>query len=400
MPVPSPDSISKNASVRSDSDMQDLLREHDLTPMEAVNVLYSEGKEELSDAIITSLSHQVFDEKEPQKSGAFRRFLAKGVFRLIKKRTRTEYREGPDGEEVVVYRNRLLEKSGHPYAETLLSPSVANTSDFVEGGDPMNAPYMMICPRIRRNADTWDRLLLDSVHARDVQLRFIWETRSTYEAARLRLNDGKPVRIKAAASGTGLSAILVFDRLIRDGHDPESILVVMTDREESNVRKARCLLEKLANTRGNLAGPEEHFGITSRTMDLLHDIPSQMIKGGHGLYHIMTLVGILEYFRGFTCATTEEFQGDDLPGDESEATELIRKIGEMTTDSGIMIANSYRPETAARIIEIFGKKLRYRNLTELRKLAASGGFSPLKTTGSGNVYDVETFEKRSTEDDR
>jgi len=365
--------------------------------MEAVKILYSEGKEELSEEIFASLSRQVFDEKEPDPSGGLRCFLARAGLLLLKRRTRTEYRQGPDGQEMTVYRNKLFERSGHPYAMTLLSPSVANTAAFVEGGDPMNAPYMMICPTIRRNACTWDRLLLDSVQCRDVQLRFIWETRSACEAARARLDAGKNVRIKAVASGTGLSAVLVFDRLIREGYDPDSIAVIMTDREESNVKKARLLLSKLTTTRENPADDAERKGITARTMDLLHEIPSQEIQGGHRLYHVVTLIGILEYFRGSTCDTTEEHYGETLFAEESEGRELIRKISEMMDDSGLLIANTYRVGAAARIIEVFGKKLRFRNREDLHALAATGGFVPIKTAGSGNVYDVEIFEKRVSE---
>ena len=373
----------------------EMLLDHALTPMEAVNTLYSHGQEELTEAIFASVSRQVFDEKAPDPSSGLRRFLARGVLRMLKRRTRTEYRQGPDGQEMTVFRNKLLERSEHPYAMTLLSPTAANNAAFVEGGDPMNAPYMMICPTISRNAGTWDKILLDSVQGRDVQLRFIWETRSTYEAARARLDAGHPVRIKAAASGTGLSTILVFDRLIRDGYDPESIAAIMTDREESNVKKAQLLLGKLATTSANLADEAERHGITSRTMDLLHDIPSQEISGGHDLYHVVTLVGILEYFRGHTCETTEEHHGETFEGDDSEGAELIRKISEMTADGGRLIANTYRVEPGARILEVFGKKLRFRNREDLHALAATGGFVPSKTAGSGNVYDVEVFEKKA-----
>ncbi len=375
----------------------EILLDHALTPMEAVNTLYSHGEEELSEAIFASVSRQVFGEAAPEPSGRLRRFLARGVLRLLRRRTRKEYRQGTDGQEMTVYRNSLLERSGHPYAMTLLSPSAANNSTFVEGGDPMNAPYMMICPTISRNAGTWDRLLLDSVQARDVQLRFIWETRSTYDSAKARLDRGNTVRIKAAACGTGLSTILVFDRLIRDGYDPDSITAILTDREEANVQRARILLEKLATTSANLADESEHKGITARTMDLLHDLPSQAISGGHDRYHVVTLVGILEYFRGFTCETTEEHYDEPLLGEESEGEELIRKVGAITADSGVLIANTYRVEPGARILEVFGKKLRYRNREDLHALVRTGGFVPVKTAGSGNVYDTEVFEKESPE---
>lgn len=369
--------------------------DHGLTPMEAVDTLYSEGNEELSEAIIASVSRQIFDNNELTPSSGIRRFLARGVLRYLKLRTRAEYRQGPDGQEMIVYRNPLLERSQHPYAMTLLSPSLADNAAFVEGGDPMNAPYMMICPTIRSNGGIWDRLFLDSVQGRDVQLRFIWETRGTYEAAAARLDAGESVRIKAAASGTGLSSILVFDRLIRDGYDPDSIVVIMTDREESNVKKARLLLSKLSTTRENLADDSEERGITSRTMDLSHEIPSQEVSGGHRRYHIVTLLGILEYFRGCTCDTTEEHYSEPLLADESEGEKLIRKISEMVEESGLLITNTYMMEPAARALEVFGKKLRFRNRENMHALVASGGFVPKRLVGSGSVYDVEIYEKRS-----
>lgn len=371
------------------------LMDHSFAPMEAVDILYSHGKEDLSEAIIASLSRQIFDEKEPRPSTRLRRFLARGILRFLKRRTSVERRQGPDGQEMEVYRNRALERSDHPYAATLLSPSKASNATFVEGGDPMNAPYMMICPTISRNASTWDRLLLDNVLSCDVRLRFIWETRSTYEAARSRLDLGHPVRIMSAAAGTGLSAILVYDRLIRDGYAPDSIAVIMTDREESNVEKARRLLSKLATTRENLAHGGEQNGITSRTMDLTRTTSSQGVAEADGVYDVVTLVGILEYFRGFTSETTEEHLGEPYLTEESEGVDLIQKVAEMTAPSGKLIANTHRREPAAQILEVFGKKLRYRDRENLRALVETGGFIPVSTVGMANIFDVEVFERNS-----
>lgn len=373
----------------------EILLDHALTPMEAVNILYSPGEEALSEAIVASLGRSIFDREAPPLPGRARRAIARGMLGLMRGTTTHEFRKGADQEEMKVYRNRFLERSRHPYAMTLLEPSLARNAAFVEGGDPMNAPYMMLCPTIARNANTWDRMLLNSVQGRDVQLRFLWEARSIYEAARIRLETGKQIRVKVAAAGTGLCPIVVFDRLIRDGYDPDAIAMVLTDRDEVNVAKTGRLLEKLATTGRHLADPAEHSGITARVMDLLHDIPSQRIRGGHDPYDVVTLIGILEYFRGHTCATTEELHGEPIPADEADGVTLIREIAEMTAESGLLIANTYRVEPGARILEVFGKRLRYRNREDLHALAATGGFHPLRTVGSGNVYDVEVFEKKS-----
>ena len=67
-----------------------------------------------------------------------------------------------------------------------------------------------------------------------MQLRFIWETRATYEAARSRLEKGGVVRLKAVAAGTGLSMILAYDRLIKEGYDPARITVRITDRDKAS----------------------------------------------------------------------------------------------------------------------------------------------------------------------
>lgn len=368
--------------------------DHDLGPMEAAAALYADGQEELSGAIIASLGRQVFDEEDPQPAPRLRCFLARGLLRFLKRRTSVEYRQGPDGKKMAVYRNRLLEYSRHPYAATLLSPSCSRNASFVEGDDPMNGPYMMICPIIRRNSDPWDSRFLNSVLSQDVRLRFIWETRSTYEAAKSRLDAGQPVRILAAAAGTGLSATLVYDRLIHDGYPAGSITVTMTDREEPNVEKARRLLSKLATTRGNPAEAGQPGGISARTMDLIQGNPSPEGTNSDERYDVVTLVGILEYFRGFTSDTTEEHLGETHSTDESEGADLIRWIAEKTAPSGNLIANTHRREPAAQILEVFGKRLRYRNRDDLRALAETGGFVPKSTVGTGRVFDVEVFEKQ------
>lgn len=378
-----------------------LLLERRITPMAAASALYSEGSEDITEAIIASLSKQVFDEPFPAPASRIRRRLAGAVFKILKGTTRADKRTGPEGDEYVAYRNFILEKSGHPYAKTLLEPSAANTATFVEGGNPMNGPYMMISPEISENSSAWDRLLLDSVIGRDVQLRFIWETRATHEVAKRHLDRGEAVRLKAAAAGTGLSLILVFDRLVREGYDPSMIRATVTDREAPNVAMANRLMEKLESTRYHLAKDDaKGRGIGARVEDLLivpasAGVEDAVVVEADEPHHVVTLVGILEYFHGFTSATTEEHLGEESEDEEaSHARHLVQRISEMTADAGTLIANTYKVEVGARLLEVFGKRMRYRNRDDLHALAETAGFMPVSSVGSGHVYDVEVFEKR------
>ena len=186
-----------------------------LTPMDAVSALYSGQDWALSEAIVGSLSRAVFGEGGIKPAGLVQRAMARASYRHLK-RTTTRV----DHPESSGFSNRLLERSGHPYARSLLSASRKEIEALVEGGDPMNGPYMMLAPEIRGAGSGWDRIFFNSVQGRDVQLRFIWETRATYEEAKRRLEQGASVRLKALAAGTGLSMILAWDRLVRDGFDP------------------------------------------------------------------------------------------------------------------------------------------------------------------------------------
>ena len=366
-----------------------ILAESRLRPMDAVDALYSECDEEVAEAIVASLSSQIFDAEVPDPAGRLRRRMAGGIYKLLKRTTSQQTKADPDGGEIIAYHNPILKRSGHPYAMTLLEPSNAQSATFVEGGDPMNAPYMMISPEISQNSGRWDRVLLGSMHGRDVQLRFIWEARATLEAARRRLEQGRPVRLKAAAAGTGLNLILVFDRLVREGFDPSLISATISDRCPHNVIKSKRLMNKLATTGVHFDDSGAANGIWAIEEDLLaSDI------GEPGSFDIVTLVGILEYFHGYTCGTMEEFQNRPLVGDSSEAEALIEKIGTTVAGQGALITNTYRTEIGGRILEIFGKHLRYRNRDDLHQLLATADFDPLHSAGTGNVYDVEVYEKR------
>lgn len=353
-------------------------------PMEAVARLYGPGDADGARAIVASLSSGVFDAPVPHPSGLVRRGLARLVWRLMQATTRAETRRGADGREVVAFRNRILERSGHPYAATLLEPSRADTQDFVEGGDPMNAIYMMLCPEIRRGAGTWDHIMLDSVQARDVQLRFVWETRICRELAAARLARGEPVRLKAVAAGAGLSMVLVLERLLREGYDPALIAATISDREAANVAKTERLLGKLEATRPLL----DSGGVRTLTEDLLapkDDRPNDVV----------TVMGILEYFPGHTFTTTERHLGQPEPSGPPQAEELVRNVAAMTSPGGSLVTNTFRLIGAVRIMEVFGKKFRYRGRPEMERLLSTAGFLPAGRHHSGSVFDVEVFEKRA-----
>lgn len=391
MPTSSTESAPEKITLPSIPEAGDpaLLLKHPVTPMEAVNILYSEGENEISEAIVASLSKQIFDAPSPRPAAGFKRLLAVISFQLLKRTTTTKTETGHDGQEFVAYQNSILERSEHPYAEALLETSGADSASFVEGGDPMNAPYMMISPEIRSTGCMWDRLLLDSVQGKDVQLRFTCEAQATLEAAKRRLDEGRAVRLKAAAAGTGLSMVLVFDRLIREGYDPALITMTITDRCATNITKIDRLLGKLASTRDHLAQDRKSCGISARTEDLL-DPEDNSIEP----YQVVTLIGILEYFHGHTTTTTEEHLGHPSTNLEPCAKELAHAIAATTSDHGTLIANTYRVEVGARILEIFGKKFRYRDREDLHTLVGIAGFTPSHTAGSGHIYDVEVFEKQ------
>ena len=226
-----------------------------LKPMEAVETLYSSDEPELSEEIIASLSRTIFSGSETRPAGWVQRTLARVSYRALQWTTTSRRFEDESGSHGTVFHNNLMVRSGHPYANSLLASSRSETAALIEGGDPMNGNYVMIAPEIRKNGGLWDRLFLDSVQGKDVRLRMELETRATYDTARRWLEEKTPVRLKAVAAGTGLSMILVYNRLIRDGYHPDLITAAITDREEANITKANRLLDKLATTRERKLGP-------------------------------------------------------------------------------------------------------------------------------------------------
>jgi hypothetical protein len=358
-----------------------------IRPMDAVVALYSGGDQELSEAIIASLSHAVFEGKHARPAGPAQRAFARISYRILKWTT-TRRKANEEDYEGGAFHNPILERSRHPYGRALLDSSSREHESLVEGGDPMNGPYMMICPEILKISDVWDRLFLHSVQGKDVQLRFIWETRATYEAARSRLEKGGGVRLKAVAAGTGLSMILAYDRLIKEGHDPDRITARITDRDKANIDKTARLLAKLASTRTRTIGAEAEGGISVGIEDLFEEGWGTTVG-----YQVITAVGILDYLPGFTCETTEQCLRLQHREEAVNAEHLAARLGNMATDAADLIVNTYRPHSSTRILELFGRRFDYRNRENLTALLATADFGSPRLVGSGNMYDVLVYEK-------
>lgn len=362
-----------------------------LKPMDAVAALYSRDDPKLSAAIIASLSRAVFDVKPVAPSGPLKRAFVRLSHRILSLTTKTSTGTDETGSPITLYRNAILERSGHPYARALMGSSSAESAALVEGGDPMNGPYMMLSPEIRKNGTIWDRLFLDSVQSRDVQVRIIWEARATYEAAKRWLERSEPVRMKAVAGGTGLSMMLVYDKLIRDGFNPELITAKITDRDPVSIEKARRLLDTLANTQDPKFGFDWKNAITAETEDIFAD----GAESGQavGRYDVLTAIGILEYFHGSSHSITEHRLNVAPPEPSVTAHDLVKRLSEMTTDRANLIVNTYKTDASVRILELFGRRFVYRKPEDLRELMAAADFRPVQIAGSGNIYDVKVYEK-------
>jgi hypothetical protein len=382
LPTTNPNSVSGGFRPASTGGRLDLRK---VRPMEAVAALYSEGQPELANAILSSFEKPVFEQDEPAPVHLVHRILARLSYRLMK-RTTVRLVDGVEEGGAVRFRNRLLERSGHPYARTLLAPSSKETEALVEGGDPMNGPYLMIVPEIRQAGTKWDRLFFNSAQARDVQMRFILETRATYEEARRRLDNGGDVRLKALAAGTGLSMILAYDRLVREGYDAGRISARITDREPSNTGKTNRLLRKLASARGWRLARGGEPGIVAETQDIFHQPEDAATDDGK--YHIVTAVGILEYLQGFTCETTEQRHALHEPEEPATAAHLAERFSAIARPDASLILNTFRPHSSTRVLELFGKRFDYRHPANLSELLSGTHFSSVRVRGSGLVYDV------------
>ena len=367
----------------------------DLKPMDAVTALYSAENRELSVAIMESIGRGIFEGVQVKPAGWMKNALARISHLVLKWTTRSETSTDASGIATTVFSNRLLERSRHPYAKSLLTSSSVDFESLVEGGDSMNGPYMMLSPELRKNSGLWDKLFLDSVQSRDVQTRIIWETLATYEAAKRWLELGEPVRMKAVAAGTGLSLMLAYDKLVTEGFNPELITARITDRDAKSIDKANRLLDTLAGNRDKKSVFNWRSGITAVTEDIFTG------EGSAGeaeeRYNVVTAIGILEYFQGSSCATTEGRLNSGLRADVVTAYDLVNRLADITTDGASLIVNSYRNHVSTRILELFGKRFDYRSREDLRTLLASVNFRPSQLVGSGNIYDVKVYEKTCLE---
>lgn len=354
--------------------------------MDAVAALYSGEDAALSKDILAHLSRSVFHGPEATPAGPAQRLLSKLSYRLLKATTRAHPSDGGTR-----YRNRLLERSGHPYAHSLLNSSTEATANLVEGGDPMNGPYLMLAPAVRAHGNRWDHRFFNSVQAKDVQIRFILETRATVAAAQAILATGRPVRLKAVAAGTGLSLILTYDRLISEGADPRMITALITDRDPANTAKTKRLLAALPATRDHRFTCNNGYGIAARTEDVF----AERAAGEDAPSDILTAVGILEYFEGITTGTTRQRLG--LPAEEGGFTahHLAARLADMTAPGAHLILNTYREHQSIRILELFGKRFAFRGREETAELLLPHGFAPSHCTGSAHIYDVEVFKKKT-----
>lgn len=359
--------------------------------MEAVAVLYSEGDSEVATAILSSLGKAVFESPEPEPVGLGPRLLSRFSYWGLQ-RTTTRLDTGRSAGEQIGYRNPIMERSGHPYARSLLAASSRETEGLVEGGDPMNGQYMVIAPEIRRACSWWDLVFFYSLQGRSVQQRLIWETQATHAEAKARLDKTGRVRLKALAAGTGLSMILAYDRLLRDGYDPGQITIRITDRDPANSAKTGRLLAKLATSRGWQLGTHEAVGISASTEDIFEGDP-QANPRGEASYDVVTAVGILEYLQGFTSETTE--QRLSLPESEEPVTAMLlaEKLHAITHEDAALIVNTNRSHASSRILELFGKKFDFRGVPHLSALLATANFNLVRLAGSELIYDVAIYGK-------
>jgi len=365
-----------------------------LKPMDAVAALYRSGHHQLSEEIVASLSHAIFSETDLKPASWIQRGLAKISYRALKWTTKSVEVADDSGVKATVFSNKLMERSGHPYARSLLDSSRSDIAKLVEGGDPMNANYMMLVPEIRKGGGVWDRLFLDSVQGKDVRLRLALETRAMYEEAVRRLQKKMPVRLKAVAAGTGLSLILAYDKLIRDGYPPDLISATITDREEGNIEKANRLLDSLTTTRENRRSGQTGYGIRAEIEDIFWESlhPDAVKIEPHD---VVTAIGILEYFQGFSYSSSGQRLKIAAPVDSASAHDLAGVLYRMITDRGSLIVNTMRNDPSTRILELFGRRFVYRARKDLQALLASVNFRPERLVGSGNIYDVEVYRKET-----
>ena len=83
------------------------------------------------------------------------------------------------------------------------------------------------------------------------------------------------------------------------------------------------------------------------------------------------------------------------PVESETAHDLAMRLSNMTANRAKLIINTYKNEASTRILELFGRRFSYRSRENLRSLLASANFRPSRLMGSGNIYDVEVYEKEN-----
>src|SRR6266496_5598150 len=94
--------------------------EFPIRPMDAVAALYSEGQIELSEAIIASLSGALFGVASGAPAGLVQRLFSRLSHRVLKWTTTHEKTDDQSG-GTGFFRNPILERTEHPYAQALLN---------------------------------------------------------------------------------------------------------------------------------------------------------------------------------------------------------------------------------------------------------------------------------------
>src|ERR1700759_662730 len=105
-----------------------------LKAMDAVAALYASGHHELSEEIVARLSRAIFSPNDLKPATWLHRRLAKISYRALKWTTKSVEVEDESGSKGTVFSNKLLERSGHPYARALLDSSRNDIAKLVEGG--------------------------------------------------------------------------------------------------------------------------------------------------------------------------------------------------------------------------------------------------------------------------
>lgn len=248
-----------------------------IRPMDAVAALYAEGNAGVASAILSGLSTTIFDGPEPAL--APRDQTAAGLDKL----------PGPQIHDFP--RRRSVPE---PHAGAIRTSGGVCVAGLVQHGNPIFGRGRRSHERALHDADSRHRkkchhvikLFLSSVQGRDVQLRFFWETKATYEQAKSRLEKGRPVHLKALAAGTGLSMILAYDRLVRDG--AKNVVCQITDRDAANTTKPTVCWPRPLVRRGWHLGPD---GISACTEDIFAE------PHGTPACDVVTTVGILNTCR-------------------------------------------------------------------------------------------------------